>query len=225
MGLGAAAIGLGDAVEDDGQGDDGDPGQRAAPDIEALDAKQDLLAEVWADTIVGDAVLKVCVREIRKTLDDRIKNPRFIETVYRRGYRFVGLGRRLRPAPRTLAQPATELPPLVGREVPLEKLAALLDTAAGGERQVVFVTGDAGVGKTSLLKLIAGLVPPLAETHIDCGDGRPLAGRAAYMAQQDLLLPWLTVLGNVTLGNRLRGDRGDRVQRKPLRHCIAAVRA
>jgi len=68
--------------------------------------------------------------------------------------------------------------------------------------------GPSGVGKTSLLKLIAGLIPAGAEARILCDDGRPLAGRAAYMAQQDLLLPWLDVLDNVRLGQRLRGPRG-----------------
>jgi len=84
-----------------------------------------------------------------------------------------------------------------------------LDVSLEGGRWTCLL-GPSGVGKTSLLKLIAGLVPPLAETRIDCGDGRPLSGRAAYMAQQDLLLPWLTALGNVTLGSRLRGGRRDR---------------
>jgi putative hydroxymethylpyrimidine transport system ATP-binding protein len=67
--------------------------------------------------------------------------------------------------------------------------------------------GPSGVGKTSLLRLIAGLVDPWADSAINCGDGRPLAGRLAYMAQQDLLLPWLSVADNVMLGARLRGER------------------
>ena len=41
---------------------------------------------------------------------------------------------------------------------------------------------------------------------VSCSDGRPLSGRAAYMAQRDLLFPWLSVLDNVTLGCRLRRD-------------------
>ncbi len=70
--------------------------------------------------------------------------------------------------------------------------------------------GPSGVGKSSLLKYLAGLLPAdIATGHIQTGDGRPLAGRLAFMAQQDLLLPWLTVAGNVALGPRLRGEPTD----------------
>ena len=55
--------------------------------------------------------------------------------------------------------------------------------------------GRSGVGKTSLLRWLAGLMP----------GSRP-AQPVAWMAQADLLLPWLTVLDNVLLGYRLRGD-------------------
>ncbi len=67
------------------------------------------------------------------------------------------------------------------------------------------VLGPSGVGKTSLLRLIAGLVEPWEGSCVTCTDGAPLAGRAALMAQQDLLLPWLSALQNVLLGERLRG--------------------
>jgi putative hydroxymethylpyrimidine transport system ATP-binding protein len=55
--------------------------------------------------------------------------------------------------------------------------------------------GRSGVGKTSLLRWLAGLLPGV-------GRKQPLA----YMAQRDLLLPWLDILDNVLLGHRLRGD-------------------
>src|SRR6266576_197460 len=51
-----------------------------------LVTKNELLSAVWADVIVSDASIKVCVREIRKALDDGVKSPRYIETVNRRGY-------------------------------------------------------------------------------------------------------------------------------------------
>lgn len=71
--------------------------------------------------------------------------------------------------------------------------------------------GPSGVGKTTLLRLVAGLAPAGSEVRIMTDDGQPLAGRVAYMAQQDLLLPWLSVLDNVLLGARLRGEQPDRV--------------
>src|SRR5678816_2722343 len=53
-----------------------------------LVSKDQLLGEVWPDTHVTDGVLKVCIAEIRKALSDSVREPRFIETVHRRGYRF-----------------------------------------------------------------------------------------------------------------------------------------
>ena len=68
------------------------------------------------------------------------------------------------------------------------------------------VLGASGVGKTTLLRLIVGLERGRSDVSLRCTDDLPLAGRAAYMAQQDLLLPWLPVIDNVMLGARLRGE-------------------
>ena len=73
--------------------------------------------------------------------------------------------------------------------------------------------GVSGVGKTTILRVIAGL-----ETGVDfagqvaASDGAPVSDRVAYMAQQDLLLPWATVEDNVLLGARLRGEAPDRAR-------------
>ena len=70
--------------------------------------------------------------------------------------------------------------------------------------------GRSGVGKSTILRLILDL-----ETggqfagSITATDGEALAGRISYMAQSDLLLPWLSVLENVCIGARLRGETPD----------------
>jgi DNA-binding winged helix-turn-helix (wHTH) protein len=51
--------------------------------------KRELLDALWPRTYVTDGVLKVCIREIRRALDDDARVPRFIETAHRRGYRFI----------------------------------------------------------------------------------------------------------------------------------------
>jgi putative hydroxymethylpyrimidine transport system ATP-binding protein len=68
--------------------------------------------------------------------------------------------------------------------------------------------GQSGVGKSTLLRLIAGLVQP-ERGRVRCSDGRPLAGRLAWMGQRDDLLPWLSARDNVVLGARLRGEVPD----------------
>jgi putative hydroxymethylpyrimidine transport system ATP-binding protein len=80
-----------------------------------------------------------------------------------------------------------------------------------GAGRFTALLGPSGVGKTSLLRILAGLAAPDAGT-VTASDGLPLAGRVAYMAQQDLLLPWAGALNNVTLGDRLRGSRPDRAR-------------
>ena len=73
----------------------------------------------------------------------------------------------------------------------------------------VSLLGASGAGKTSLLKIIAGLKQATAGSVI-ASDGLPVSGRIAYMGQKDLLYPWLTVLENITLGPRLRGEPADK---------------
>src|SRR5215467_6635444 len=55
-----------------------------------LVAKQQILDSVWPGTFVSDAVLKDCIRQLRDALDDDATSPAYIETVHRRGYRFIG---------------------------------------------------------------------------------------------------------------------------------------
>lgn len=124
-----------------------------------LITKDELLEAVWSDVAVGDAALTVCVGEIRKALGDEARTPRFVETVHRRGYRFVG------PAGSTDAQGASSPPreaplaDIVGRERELRTLETWLARARLGDRRVGFVTGEAGIGKTALVETFLAGVP------------------------------------------------------------------
>lgn len=70
--------------------------------------------------------------------------------------------------------------------------------------------GRSGVGKSTILRLILGLeTAGQFDGTIAASDGQPIDGRASYMAQSDLLLPWLSLRENVVLGARLRGQNPD----------------
>jgi len=52
--------------------------------------KRELFDQVWGDTVVTDNALTKIIKEIRQALDDDANAPRYIETVPKRGYRFIG---------------------------------------------------------------------------------------------------------------------------------------
>jgi predicted ATPase/DNA-binding winged helix-turn-helix (wHTH) protein len=122
-----------------------------------LVTKQRLLNDVWPGTYVSDSVLKDCVRQLRQVLDDNAKSPQFIETSHRRGYRFIApLVENNAPEqsnevpsahPPCLPAPTT----ILGREQALSQLQQWLEQALAGKTQIVFVTGEPGIGKTTLV--------------------------------------------------------------------------
>ena len=114
-----------------------------------LVTREELLATVWPGVSVSDVVLAVCVSELRKVLGDSARAPRFIATVHGRGYRFIasvsGDGEPAEGSPRLRC-------PIVGRDPELQRLDRHLGLALAGQRQIVFVSGDAGIGKTTLVE-------------------------------------------------------------------------
>jgi len=129
--------------------------------------REELFQVVWPETVVSEATLTSCIQELRQALHDHARHPRYIETAHRRGYRFLPavtpspvISNRLsviskKPGRRADSQPATGnwqlSTPLVGRETELTQLHDWLAKALAGERQVVFVTGEPGIGKTTLV--------------------------------------------------------------------------
>jgi DNA-binding winged helix-turn-helix (wHTH) protein/predicted ATPase len=126
--------------------------------------KDELLDAVWPETAVTDVVVRVAIGILRKALDDTAP-PRFIATVPRRGYRFLAPvtvtdaseSTDVLPPPHT---PLTLAPPplLVGREAMLQQLGAAWTRARQGQRQVVWVTGEAGIGKTTVVEAFRAVV-------------------------------------------------------------------
>jgi predicted ATPase/DNA-binding winged helix-turn-helix (wHTH) protein len=128
-----------------------------------LVTKQQLLHDVWPNTYVSDAVLKDCIRQLRQVLNDDAKAPQFIETSHRRGYRFIAsviAGKAsLDDAATPAASPYTQPPNvpgttarILGREAALSQLGQWLEIALTGNCQTVFVTGESGIGKTTLVE-------------------------------------------------------------------------
>ncbi len=76
-------------------------------------------------------------------------------------------------------------------------------TVAAG--QWTCLLGPSGCGKSTLLRLISGSLTQGVAGRIQFAGQPRMRGQVAWMAQNDLLLPWLSVLENVLLGARLRG--------------------
>lgn len=125
-----------------------------------LFTKAELFSTVWAGTVVTDGALSRAIRELRVALGDDAAAPRYIETAHGLGFRFVAPVRATAAAaPTTLVREAAapfvdpQAPSngLFGREAELQWLDAALAAARSGQRQLVFVTGEPGIGKTALV--------------------------------------------------------------------------
>ncbi len=160
--------------------------------------KDELFAGVWPETTVGDAALVTCIQELRKALGDNARRPRYIETLHRRGYRFIekpGTVTEARAQPtKSPATPAI----VVGRDDELRTLHACLGRAATGERQVVFVTGEPGIGKTSLVRAFVSPGALSADVHVTWGQSADHHGATE---------PYLPLMDALT--RSCRGPTGD----------------
>ena len=114
-----------------------------------LVTEDELLAAAWPKVCVQPEAVKTQIHEIRKVLGDDPKTPRFIETLSRRGYQFI--------APVEDASGPTNVaveslsPRIVGRDTQLQALRSCLHRTLAGQRQIVFIAGETGIGKTILV--------------------------------------------------------------------------
>ena len=92
--------------------------------------KDALMERVWAGSFVEESNLTFSIRQLRKTLGDDAREPRFIETVPRRGYRFIAEVKEILPAgeyePPPSQQPGKTFPPPHRPFLPLAAGAILL---------------------------------------------------------------------------------------------------
>jgi predicted ATPase/DNA-binding winged helix-turn-helix (wHTH) protein len=206
-------------------------------------SKEELLEQLWPGRIVGEATLTSRVKAARRSIGDRGREQRLIQTVHGRGYRFIapveelpdGVSAQQDPhqpsrLPALIAQDEATMvaegvplqpsqkavprlqdavleacqeerrpPPLlsvatrrtIGREAELAQLHSWLHQALQGTRQVVFVTGETGLGKTTLVEAFLEDVG---------GDGRLWVGRGQCLEHYgvgEAYLPVLEALGRL----------------------------
>jgi len=166
-----------------------------------LITKDELLEAVWPGIVVSESVLTVCLSELRKALGDLAQSPRYIETVPRRGYRFVGTMSRPAPSADAARVGGHPRPPVVGRETELARLHSWWEEARRGERRVAFVTGESGIGKTTVVDVFVAGAAAREEVW---------AGRGQCIEHYGGSEPYLSVLD--ALSRLCRGPEGEHVK-------------
>jgi TolB-like protein/DNA-binding winged helix-turn-helix (wHTH) protein/Tfp pilus assembly protein PilF len=134
-----------------------------------LVTKDDLFAAAWPETVVSDATLASCIQEVRQALGDDAKQPRYIETVHRRGFRFL---------------PAVTTPPVVSDQ---------LSVVSSQEEEA----NQKANGKTQKSKVAETETDPEKSEDRDAGRRTPPApsvgGDAGLLAQSSVLSPQLSL--------------------------------
>jgi DNA-binding winged helix-turn-helix (wHTH) protein/predicted ATPase len=165
-----------------------------------LVTRAEILDRVWGKGVFVDAenAVNTAVRKLRRALKDNPRKPRFILTVPTKGYRFVGAVEHS-AHDRVNADTASEAsaedtpearsPLMVGREKELAQLHAYFARATQGTRQMIFVTGEPGIGKTTLVQAFLSLVARGGGTRI---------GRGQCIEQYGSGEPYMPVLEALT---------------------------
>jgi DNA-binding winged helix-turn-helix (wHTH) protein len=151
-----------------------------------LITQDEILESVWPETYVQPEVLRKYILEIRKVLGDPPKHPVFIETLPKRGYQFIAPVTDAVPTA-IASQPASPRK-IVGRSAALDTLGNAFREARDAKRRVVFITGETGIGKTSVVDAFEQTVantPGLRVARGQCVEG--FGSKEAYYPVLDAI--------------------------------------
>lgn len=154
--------------------------------------KDELMEAVWPETYVQEEILKTYVRKLRQTLGDNAQHPLFIETQQGRGYRFIAeVNEETTDEP---GETETRAPHLFDREDEWRQLHVWYEKAQSGQRQIVFISGEAGIGKTALSEAF------LLRAAAQGGVRTATAQCVASYHEQEPYYPILEALGRLVRG-------------------------
>ncbi len=162
-----------------------------------LVTKNELLRAIWPDTVVGEEVLTTSIKELRRILGDDARQPHVIQTEHRRGYRFIAAVHVAGAGDRDPANASPKTVSPVGRGAELAVLDGWLQQALARKRQVGFVVGGAGIGKTTLIEEFLKRLTAGGATHTQTPGSRRSALLLAYgqcLEQYSTSEPYLPVI-------------------------------
>jgi DNA-binding winged helix-turn-helix (wHTH) protein/predicted ATPase len=157
-----------------------------------LIATDELMDAVWPDAAVEVGNLAHNIAVLRKVLGESTGGPKYIETVSGKGYRFV--------AQVTMHQDQVPARPassrrweLVARERELDVIDEVLNDVAAGRRQILCISGEAGIGKTLLLN---ALIEQASALGFRCCQGQCLEG----LGEGEPYMPVLEAISQLSSG-------------------------
>jgi predicted ATPase len=157
--------------------------------------KEELMKCVWPDSYVEEGNLNRNVSTLRKALDEKPRDHKFIETIPKTGYRFIAPVRATDyQAPTGIARQtlAPSCCQLVGRKREIETLRNAFQEAQSDRGGLVCIGGDLGIGKTALLD--AALEDLINEgrmfhlARVRCSES---------FTESEPLIPWVEGLGKL----------------------------
>lgn len=185
-------------------------------------SKDEFCAHMWPGQFINDAALEGCIKLARQAIGDSGREQRLIQSRRGYGYRFVGVveeegeatqpettvdppPRRAGPLPQPVGLPL--LPPtlVVGRETEFAHLHDWLAQAWGGQRQMVFISGEAGIGKTTVVDAFVASITTMQGVRIAYGQCVEHYGAGeAYQPVFEALGRWRRAPGGEPLRALLR---------------------